>query len=58
MLTIKAFPNPAATKMKVPVHLHEKIKETCDPIVGLNFITEWIAKRDQGKELHYECQLC
>ena len=58
MPTIKGIPNPAATKMKVPVHLHEKIKETCDPIVGLNFITEWIAKSDPEMEPHYECQLC
>ena len=52
------IPNPASTKMKVPVRLHEKIKETRDPVVGLDFIREYIAVSDPEMEPHYECDLC
>ena len=29
------IPNPAPTKVKVPIRLHNRIKETRDPVVGL-----------------------
>ena len=50
--------NPESTKKKVPVRLHEKIKETRDPVVGLDFIQEYIAVSDPEMEPHYECDLC
>eukprot|EP00092_Neocalanus_flemingeri_P015622 GFUD01016910.1.p1 GENE.GFUD01016910.1~~GFUD01016910.1.p1 ORF type:complete len:552 (+),score=129.19 GFUD01016910.1:89-1744(+) len=52
------IPNPESTKKKVPVRLHEKIKETRDPVVGLDFIREYIAVSDPEMEPHYECELC
>ena len=52
------IPNPESTKKKVPVRLHEKIKETRDPVVGLDFIQEYIAVSDPEMEPHYECDLC
>jgi hypothetical protein len=52
------IPNPESTKKKVPVRLHEKIKETRDPVVGLDFIREYIAVSDPEMEPHYECDLC
>jgi len=52
------IPNPESTKKKVPIRLHEKIKETRDPVVGLDFIREYIAVSDPEMEPHYECDLC
>jgi len=52
------IPNPESTKKKVPIRLHEKIKETRDPVVGLDFIREYIAVSDPEMEPHYECELC
>jgi len=55
---VVAIPNPESTKKKVPVRLHEKIKETRDPVVGLDFVREYIAVSDPEMEPHYECDLC
>ena len=52
------IPNPENTKKKVPIRLHEKIKETREPVVGLDFVKEWIAVSDPEMEPHYECGLC
>lgn len=51
-------PNPVSTKIKVPVRLHEKIKAATEPVVGLDFVQEWIAVSDPEMEPHYECSLC
>ena len=56
--TIIPIPNPEKTKIKVPVRLHERIKETKDPVVGLEFIQEYIAVSDPEMEPYYECELC
>ena len=37
--------------------LHDKIKETRDPVVGLDNIKEYIAVSDPEIETHYECDL-
>ena len=42
----------------MPIRLHEKIKETREPVVGLDFVKEWIAVSDPEMEPHYECGLC
>ena len=55
---VVAIPNPEKTKVKVPTRLHEKIRESREPIVGLDFVKEWIAPSDPEMEPHYECQLC
>ena len=52
------IPNPVNTKIKVPVRLHEKIKAATEPVVGLDFVKEWIAVSDPEMEPHYECRLC
>ena len=56
--TIIPIPNPEKTKKKVPVRLHERIKETRDPVVGLDFVQEYIAVSDPEMEPYYECELC
>ena len=55
---VKPIPNPESTKKKVPIRLHEKIRETLDPVVGLRYIKEFIAVSDPEMEPHYECELC
>jgi len=56
--TVRPIPNPESTKKKIPIRLHEKIRETRDPVVGLRFITEFIPASDAEMEPHYECGLC
>merc|ERR1719341_275610 len=55
---VKPIPNPESTKKKIPIRLHEKIRETLDPVVGLRFVKEFIAVSDPEMEPHYECELC
>jgi len=50
--------NPEPTKKKVPIRLQDKIRETSNPIVGLDYIKEFIAVSDSEMEPHYECSLC
>eukprot|EP00092_Neocalanus_flemingeri_P015992 GFUD01017310.1.p1 GENE.GFUD01017310.1~~GFUD01017310.1.p1 ORF type:complete len:667 (+),score=195.32 GFUD01017310.1:44-2002(+) len=52
------IPNPEPTKKKVPIRLEEKIRETRSPIVGLDFIKEFIPVSDSEMEPHYECSIC
>ena len=52
------IPHPEKTKLKVPIHLHDKIKETRDPVIGLDYIKEYIAVSDCEAEPHYKCDLC
>ena len=56
--TIIPIPNPEKTKVKVPIRLHQKIEETREPVVGLNYVKEVIAVSDPEMEPHYECDLC
>jgi len=56
--TVRPIPNPESTKKKIPIRLHEKIRETRDPVVGLRFISEFIPVSDAEMEPHYECGLC
>lgn len=43
---------------KIPIRLQEKLSETKESIVGLEFITEVISYSDIEMEPHYECRLC
>jgi len=45
-------------KKKVTVRLAVKIAESQEPVVGLDFIIEYIAVSDPEMEPQYECQLC
>jgi len=47
-----------ASKKKIPVRLYRKIEESNEPVMGLDFITEYIAVSNQEMEPHYECSLC
>merc|ERR1719508_347551 len=49
--------NPEAKK-KVPIRLQDKIKESSIPMVGLDYIKEFIAVSDSEMEPHYECSIC
>jgi len=50
--------NPEPTRTKVPIRLQEKIMETSNPVVGLQYIREFIPVSDPEMEPHYECSLC
>jgi len=55
---IVQIPNPRPSRVKVPVRLHQKIRECQDPIVGLNWIVEILPVSDPEMEPHYRCGLC
>jgi hypothetical protein len=44
--------------LKIPIRLHDKIRESSEPVVGLRFITEFSPVSDPEMEPHYECGLC
>ena len=51
----------SATKLapkKIPIRLKEKMSETLEPVVGLEFIYEVISYSNIEMEPHYECKLC
>jgi len=50
--------NPEPTTKKMPVRLATKIGESSIPVVGLDFLKEFIAVSDPEMEPHYECSLC
>jgi len=50
--------NPPPTRKKMPVRLQQKLHDSSHPIVGLNFVREFIAESDPEQEPHYECSLC
>merc|ERR1719186_2090291 len=55
--TIVPVANPE-TKKKGPIRLQDKIKESSIPMVGLDYIKEFIAVSDSEMEPHYECSIC
>ena len=52
---VKQIPVPASAKPKIPRRLHERIKHSEEPIIGLQFITEILPESDPEMEPHYEC---
>ena len=52
---VKQIPVPTSAKTKIPKRLHERIREAEDPIIGLQFITEYLPESDPQMEPHYEC---
>lgn len=50
--------NPPPTRKKMPVRLQQKLHDSSHPIVGLNYVREFIAESDPEQEPHYECSLC
>merc|ERR1712142_1032349 len=55
---VRAIANPESVKKKVPMRLHEKVRETKDPVVGLKFVKEFIPVSDPEMDPHYRCELC
>lgn len=55
---VKPIPNPRSAKVKVPIRLQERIRQSNDPVVGLRYIKEFLAESDPEMEPHYECRLC
>jgi len=47
-----------AGKKKVPIRLHQKIMESTEPAIGLNFVFEYIPVSNDEMEPMYECKLC
>ena len=55
---IRQIPNPEPVRVKVPVRLHDRIKDSQDPVVGLQHIQEFLTQSDPEMEPHYLCNLC
>lgn len=55
---IKQVPNPESLKVKIPIRLHERVRDASEPVIGLAFITELLTESDPEMEPHYECKLC
>merc|ERR1712142_412931 len=55
---VRAIANPESVKKKVPIRLHEKVRETKDPVVGLKFVKEFIPVSDPEMDPQYRCELC
>jgi len=55
---IRQVPNPESLKIKIPIRLHERVRDASEPVVGLAFITELLTESDPEMEPHYECKLC
>jgi len=55
---VRPIPNPESVKKKIPIRLHEKIKTTKDPVIGLQFVDELLTESDAEMEPHYNCTLC
>ena len=53
---VRQIPVPVSAKTKVPKRLHERIKASEEPIIGLQFITEVLPESDPQMEPHYECE--
>ena len=51
-------PNPESAKVKVPIRLHERIRETAEPVIGLMYVKEFLAASDPEMEPYYSCELC
>ena len=52
------MPNPLPLQKKVPIRLQEKLRESRETIVGLDFIQEIIACSNAEVEPYYECMSC
>ena len=52
---VKQIPAPTSVKPKIPIRLHERIKDCEEAIIGLQFITEFLPESDPEMEPHYEC---
>jgi len=50
--------NPLPTRKKVPSYLMDKIRENSNPVVGLDFVKEFVPVSNSEMEPHYECSLC
>jgi len=55
---VRPIANPLPLQKKVPVRLTEKLRETTNAIVGLDFVHEIIACSNAEVEPYYECELC
>ena len=51
-------PNPAKTKVRVPVRLHDSIIKSREPVVGLDYLTEFLPVSDPELDPQYQCELC
>ena len=56
--SIIPIPNPAKTKVRVPVRLHDSIIKSREPVVGLDYLTEFLPVSDPELDPQYQCELC
>lgn len=52
------IPNPLPTKVKIPIRLHNKIRESREPVIGLDYVREFIPESDPEMEPYYRCEIC
>jgi len=57
LCAIEEVPAPKAVQKKLCIRLVEKLRETSEPLVGLNHITEIIACSSE-EEPYYHCEVC
>ena len=58
MPRVKPIANPESVRKRIPVGLHERVKDSKDPVVGLSYVTEYLHDSDPELEPFYECSLC
>ncbi len=57
-LVIRQIKNPDPVRVKVPVRLQAKLRETAEPVVGLEAVAEFIPISNKEMEPYYQCHLC
>ena len=58
-LRVKVIPNPLVMQKKIVTRLHQKIRITRDPVVGLEFVDEFLSEYNADEtEPYYECAIC
>ena len=53
---VEQIPVPVSVKQKIPMRLHERIVNSEEPIIGLEYITEFLPESDPEMEPHYKCE--
>lgn len=55
---IYQIPNPEPLRKKIPIRLQIKLMESTNPLVGLEYIIEFLPISSDEVEPYYECFLC
>ena len=56
---VKRIPNPLVMQKKLVTRLHQKVRLTRDPVVGLKYVDEFLSEFNADEtEPYYECSIC